>query len=159
MNQRIFTLGLIFISMFLILISCNKNSIYEDQLSLEDQIWNQDQKAVFEFDIDNTEEYYDFFINIRNTEDYPYSNIYLFTTLYFPNNKIAVDTFQCILADQQGRWIGSGVGGLHENRIRFARNKALPLTGKYKIEINQAMREEALEGVSDVGFAIEIHQD
>ena len=139
--------------------SCSNNTIVDEHLSIEDQNWNQNQKAVFEFNIDDTNEYYDIYLSFRNTDDYPYNNLYVFTTMRFPNNKIAVDTLMCRMADTNGKWYGSGFGGIYENKVRLFRNKSFPLEGKYTFEINQAMREEELKGISDVGFSIEIHEE
>lgn len=145
------------ITCLFLLISCGEDSVFEENLSLENQAWNVDQAASFEFSIDETNEYYDIFVNLRNTDDYLYSNLYLFTTMYFPNDRIAVDTLECTLADSQGKWFGSGFGGVHEHKILLSKNKAFPLSGDYRVEIRHAMREDELRGISDVGFGISVH--
>ena len=142
----------------LLLGACSSSTVFEEELSIEEGIWSNEQKAVFDFEIQNTDDYYDLYIYLRNTEDYAYSNIYLFTTMYFPNGKAAVDTIECTLADPSGNWYGSGFSGVYENRIRFSENKAFPLTGDYRFEINQAMRDDELSGITDVGFGIDKHE-
>jgi gliding motility-associated lipoprotein GldH len=95
------------------------------------------------------------FINIRNNTDYPYSNLYLFVTTEFPNGHITRDTIECILADKDGRWLGSGSGRIKDNKIMLQQGLRFPLTGTYTIHLEQAMRNESLKGIEDIGFSIE----
>jgi gliding motility-associated lipoprotein GldH len=61
---------------------------------------------------------------------------------------------ECPLADQLGNWYGSGLGSIFDNRVLFRERKKFPLSGHYKVDIHQAMRTDALEGIYDVGFRL-----
>jgi gliding motility-associated lipoprotein GldH len=97
---------------------------------------------------------HNFYINLRNGENYAYSNIYVFVELEFPNGKKSIDTVECILADPTGKWIGSGSGSIYDNRFLYQHGKQFPLSGRYKVNIQQGMRTDELNGINDVGFRI-----
>ena len=86
---------------------------------------------------------------------YAYRNLYLFLTTRLPNNNRTRDTLELILADPQGNWLGKGFGALHDNQILVRRNLSFPLAGRYTFSLQQAMRQDVLEGVADVGIRIE----
>ena len=97
-------------------------------------------------------------MNLRHTEAYPYSNLYVLMQLDFPNGKKSVDTLECILADRRGKWAGRTIGDLVDHRIGLRSNNdtvLFHLKGNYKVTITQAMREDPLNEVMDVGFALE----
>jgi gliding motility-associated lipoprotein GldH len=96
-----------------------------------------------------------FYVNVRNADGFPYSNLYLFIKTTFPNGKMARDTLNCILADEKGNWLGSGMGDIYDNQIPFKRNVHFPFKGKYVFEIQHGMPLENLPLIMDVGLRIE----
>ena len=60
-----------------------------------------------------------------------------------------------VLADEKGKWIGSGMGDLYDNQIPFKKNVRFPLAGIYSFEIQQGMRMENVPLIMDVGLRIE----
>lgn len=73
-----------------------------------------------------------------------------------PDGKIERDTIECQLADAQGRWLGkSGSGSLWDNQVLFNRRTRFPKPGKYVFRFEQAMRDEKLENIMEVGLRIE----
>jgi gliding motility-associated lipoprotein GldH len=110
--------------------------------------------VLFQFNITDTVSFHDFFINVRNGEEYPYSNVYLFMEMEFPNAKRSIDTINCYLADPTGKWLGTGIGKLYDQRFRIRNRKQFPLAGRYTVTIRQGMRTPELEGIYDVGFRI-----
>ena len=59
------------------------------------------------------------------------------------------------MADEKGKWLGTGVGDLYDNQIPFKRNVRFPLAGIYHFEIEQGMRLETTPLILDVGLRIE----
>jgi len=138
-----------------IFISCDDLVVFEENASIANAKWNTSDVKSFEFDITDTVRMHDLFVNLRNGENYPYSNIYLFIELQFPNGKKSMDTLECTLADETGRWYGSsGAGDIYENRFTYYQRRQFPLGGRYRIDIVQAMRTDVLEGIYDVGFRV-----
>lgn len=136
------------------LASCDQNMVYEENKAVEGGVWKSNDVKSFEFDITDTLQLYNFYVNVRNGEEYPFSNLYLFVEMEFPNGKKSIDTLECPLADQLGNWYGSGLGSIFDNRVLFRERKKFPLSGHYKVDIHQAMRTDALEGIYDIGFRL-----
>lgn len=137
-----------------VLTSCDNTHVFEQSQAIEQANWNANQPINFEFDIQDTVSFHNFYVTLRNQESYAYSNIFLFVSLEFPNGKLSIDTINCPLADAEGHWLGSGLGDLYDNRIIFKERKKFPMAGHYRISIQQAMRTENLEGIADVGFRL-----
>ena len=79
----------------------------------------------FEVNIADTITPHNFYINVRNADGYPYGNIFMFIKTTFPNGKMSNDTLECTLADEKGKWLGSGIGDLYDNQIPFKKNVLL----------------------------------
>jgi gliding motility-associated lipoprotein GldH len=153
MMGRILGLFLIYFSL-IALYSCDSARVFEQSKEITNATWNEKEPVNFEFDIQDTVSFHNFYVTLRNQEGYPYSNVFLFVSLEFPNGKLSIDTINCPLADSEGHWLGSGLGDLYDNRIIFKERKKFPMAGHYRISIQQAMRVENLEGIADVGFRL-----
>ncbi len=135
--------------------ACNFNIKYQGNNDIENDSWNISNILVHNVKITDTMEVYNMFLSVRNTVDYKYENLFMFVTTKFPNGKMAKDTLECILADKMGKWYGIGKGKYRDSKILFKPRVRFPQIGNYKIEIQQAMREEPLEGISNVGIILE----
>jgi gliding motility-associated lipoprotein GldH len=144
-----------------IMTSCgDERLVFEQNVEIPNAKWIVSEKAILSFDITDTVSQHDFLINVRNTEAYPYRNLYVFVKTEFPNGKASRDTVGIILADATGRWVGKGSGYLSmsqhmSNRIMYNYNKRFPISGTYKVEIEQAMRVDTLDGIQNIGLRIE----
>jgi gliding motility-associated lipoprotein GldH len=136
------------------LASCDDQVVFEENKAIENGNWKNTDNVHFQFNITDTVSFHDFFINVRNGEEYPYSNVYLFMEMEFPNAKRSIDTINCYLADPTGKWLGTGIGKLYDQRFRIRNRKQFPLAGRYTVTIRQGMRTPELEGIYDVGFRI-----
>jgi gliding motility-associated lipoprotein GldH len=151
-------LGLFFI---LFIASCDDpNRVFEENIEIPNERWAASEKAILNTSINDTLNSHNFLINVRNTEKYPYRNLYVFVKTVFPNGKFSKDTVGIILADETGRWLGSGGGYLNSsshlsNTIMYQYNRRFPLKGDYTFEIEQAMRVDTLVGIKNIGLRIE----
>ncbi len=137
------------------LTACEDAPFFHENHRLEPATWAADQPQVFEFQVNDTTQAYDFFLHLRHGQSYPYSNLYLFVELDFPNGKKSVDTLECVLADTYGRWSGKSTGQLVDHRIQINQRKMFPLSGRYAVRVYQAMRVDPLPEVYDLGFSLE----
>lgn len=138
----------------------DENLVFEENVEIPDAHWASQEKAILTAEITDTISQNNFLINVRNTEAYPYRNLYLFVKTVFPNGKFSKDTVGVVLADKTGRWIGKGSGYLSSgsystNSVMYQYNKRFPLKGEYRFEIEQAMREDTLVGIKNIGLRIE----
>ncbi len=136
------------------LISCNTNTVYNQSVELPAYGWYSNNAIAFNVDITDSVSTYDFGINIRNTTNYRYSNLYFFLLTEFPNGNISRDTIECLLANNEGKWLGKGWGDIKENPILLNSGLRFPLTGNYKFLIQQAMRIDTLLGINNIGLYV-----
>lgn len=149
-------LNLIAISaMFVWLVSCDHSRVFEAYQPLPEEGWHKDSVASFEVDIKDTVQNHNLYINVRNDINYLYSNLWIFMQIEQPGEKITTDTFEVLLADQTGKWLGEGFGGKKNRQVLYNSNVYFPVSGNYKISIQQGMRDELLENISDIGIRIE----
>lgn len=135
--------------------SCDNSRIFEQNYSIPESGWDQTNSAKFDVDIKDPSTPANFYINVRHADGYPYANLFLFIKTVFPNGKLSNDTLECVLADDKGKWLGSGIGDIYDNQIPFKRNVRFPVAGNYHFEIEQAMRTQTVPLIMDVGLRIE----
>jgi gliding motility-associated lipoprotein GldH len=146
------TLGMLFLN------SCGDFPISNSSIEIEPDGWYAIDVASFDWDIVDLDLKYDALIDIRHNSDYPYSNLYLFLDFTFPNGNQRRDTLACELADERGRWYGSGMGDIIDHRVSFQENFEFPIQGKYRLKVAHGMRQDPLMGVTDIGFRLEKSQ-
>ncbi len=138
----------------LIITSCGKDVVMDESLDVNDSGWNINDKLNISYTVTDTLSSYNFYINLRNTTDYKYSNFFFFINTTFPNGKIARDTLECMLANQEGKWFGKGNGKLKDNRILFKPHVLFPMKGTYKFTIEHGMRDLNIAGIKNIGLRI-----
>ena len=151
-SGRLMWLLLPFILFFLS--ACESGIIFDNNKSLDGDVWKSDQIIRFDVPLEDTVNIYKFYLNLRHTTSYRYANIFLFIDSTFPDGTQARDTVECILADPSGKWMGKGISNIRDNQVLLRRGLRFPKKGKYIFEFEQAMREPELEGVIDIGLRI-----
>lgn len=156
--------SLFFLGLLLFIISCDSKSIFDEYRSLPNQ-WDKDEIVIFNFEAPDTTGNYNLFVNLRNNKDYKYSNLFLITSLEYPNGKTYIDTLEYKMAAPDGKLLGTGFTDIKENKLWYKGYDAsftFKEVGNYKFQVQQAMRKfgdangvEELDGVTDVGFRIE----
>ena len=144
--------ALLFIALFLS--ACN-NGDFDKRVVIPEANWPQENRVTFDVDINDTISPYEFGIGLRHLENYRYSNLFIFLHTTMPNGNHTRDTIECTLATPEGRWIGKSSGSMRDLVVPLNENLLFPLSGTYHFEIEQAMREPVLKGISDIGLYIE----
>lgn len=138
-----------------LLASCDRSVVFEAHQALPASGWPSTEKVQFEASIDDTTSLHNMYIDVRNTTDYGYSNLYLFLDIKFPDGTLLRDTLECTLAEKSGEWTGKGFGKIRSNRFLFRTDVWFPVSGDYFFSVEQAMRTNVLEGISDIGLRID----
>lgn len=141
--------------MALFFCACNNRSLYNEHVPIEKNKWDKDQVAFFEINVEDTTSVYVCSLHVRHLETYKYSNLYLFMNTTFPNGLQTRDTIECFLALHDGKWLSKSSGSMRDIAILLNPALRFPMSGTYVFEIEQAMRDEQLEGISDVGLKID----
>lgn len=135
--------------------ACDNNVWYIEKEVLPEYGWDKEDVVAFEVDIEDTLQPVDFYIMLRNMGNYSYANLYLFLKTTTPDGTYSMDTLNCPMADQKGRWLGKGLGGIKTQELLFMRNVRFVQSGTYRFEFQQGMRKDTLQGIYEVGIKIE----
>jgi len=141
----------------LTLASCNGNLLFTDETVMPDNTWTLFNNPEFTWTVADTIQRTDIFFTIRNGSQYPFRNIFLFVTTLSPDGKSITDTLEYFLADEKGKWLGTGFGDIRELKLPYRQNVYFPSKGTYLFSIQHGMREADLRGIYDVGLRIEKH--
>ena len=136
-------------------ISCDSSIVFEEYKSFENQKWNTDSAAFFNYTITDTTCKNTIKIKLRHTVEYEFQNLFLFI------EADVIDTVELMLANKEGMWLGSGAGDVREVEFEYQNAKLFSKKGNYSFEIEQAMRYgmaekiQVLNNVLSVGLSIE----
>lgn len=154
----------VMLCLVIVISSCDDKRIYDSYQSTSNS-WHKDSIVQFKFVPPDTVSAYNLFVNLRNTHEYPFNNLYLITTLTFPNGKTLKDTLEYKMAAPSGELLGTGFSDIKENKLWYKGHEqefVFDEDGEYTLAIRHAMRSNGavngvirLEGVTDVGFRIE----
>ena len=137
------------------LYACDPKRIFESNVDIPADGWQRTEYARFEVEITDTIQSCNIYINVRNNSSYKYMNLWLFVDVHSPMGLMERDTVQIKIADHRGKWLGHGLGNKFDIRLVFRQNVRFPIPGKYIFEYEQAMRDEPLTGIEDIGLRIE----
>ena len=79
--------------------------------------------------------------------------------LFVRDNMGHRDTIEFYLADDRGRWLGDRHHGFIEMPVLYEDAKQFTDTGAYRLSVRQGMREEELEGITDIGLEISRNEE
>lgn len=91
---------------------------------------------------------------VRNNSVYPYQDFTTVVQHNFPDTtrwRSYKITFT--LADPDGKWSGSGIGGLYQSSVLLG-EASIAHPAKYTFKLVHQMNDERLSGISDIGVVI-----
>ena len=150
-NIIVFIIGCIFFA------SCNINSslnIFEKNISFSNQIWNTDNRAVFNFQVTDTTSFYNIFILLRHTDSYQFNNIWINVTAIASGDTAKTQQLNLRLGDNK-KWFGSAMDDIIQQRILITQNPVKFKKGNYTFILQHIMREDDLNGILNAGIRIE----
>lgn len=140
----------------LICLSCNTRETYMHYKNIDDSLWSKNDTLYFEIDSSLIEPGIPYAISIEvvNNAAYPYRNIWFYTWDNFKDTIFEAAEKQYMMADEYGKWYGSGFGALYQ--LSFLYNEPISFKEKrnYLIKLVHGMRDEPLEGIEKVGLKI-----
>lgn len=144
-------------SVALFMVSCTGGHTYNDCHNVDESGWNKDSIVTFTPAITDTITKFDILVTVRHTSSYQYQNFWMFVNVTSPEGLVAKDTIECYLADNRGRFLGSGIS-VYEMPVLISQNIRLEKSGEYKFEVIQGMRDENLTGVRNICLTIDKHK-
>lgn len=142
------------IGLLVVLAGCGHEG-FDQRKVIPEAKWAMENRVPFDVTVNDTLGIYSFGICLRHLENYRYSNLYVFLHTTFPNDNVTHDTIQLLLATPEGQWVGKGSGSMRDLSVTLNPRMRFPMQGTYHFEIEQAMREPVLKGISDIGLFIE----
>ena len=139
-----------------LLTACNEHTVYHSYQSLPNKGWGKSDTLSFQIPItDSVPTTLRLFAEVRNSIEYPYHNLHLFISQNLQDSTVwRTDTIAFCLADSTGRWTGHGWGSIYQSETFITSVRPLHPTN-YTIKIMSGMKDEKLQGLSDVGIRIE----
>lgn len=145
-------------SVVLFFFSCDSKRVFEGKKDFPDRYWVFNNPAEFEFEVKEVDKPHNLLFSIRNTASYQYQNIYL---QYYLEDSIGrllsqelknVQLFNAIT----GVPLGKGLGDLYDIEKTFLEDYNFDNPGKYRLRIDQFMRQDSLPEILSVGLRVEI---
>ena len=140
----------------LLFFSCQSSSEGEVVMNSVNSKWDKRSEQKFSLEISDPQNPKNIIFVVRNNNEYPYSNIrFIVNFTDLQSRKKQTDTLNYILAKPNGEWLGTGFGDTKETLFQYKLNYRFPAKGKYEIGLTQAMRNDILPGIEDIGVKIE----
>ncbi|MCX6187597.1 MAG: gliding motility lipoprotein GldH [Bacteroidetes bacterium] len=146
------------IALFLIgffLSSCDKQRIVDENKTIEGDAWYYKNPLPFDVIINDTNKYYNMYVNLRLDADYKYSNIFLMLHKTDANKNKSKERIEFTLADETGQWLGNGLGDVYDYQLPTYEKIKFNKTGNYHYELEQNMRDDTLMHIKAAGIRIE----
>lgn len=144
-----------FFAVVLLLISCS-NASEQVLVNNLDGKWNKKAEQKFDFSISDAQHPKNIIFVVRNNNEYPYSNLRLIVNFSDLQTKAkTTDTLNYVMAQPNGEWLGKGFGDTKEILFQYRTNYKFKQNGRYSLGIIQAMRNDNLPGIEDIGIKIE----
>lgn len=140
-------------ALMLLCCSCGHRTVYTQFYSTPTKGWHQDSVLTYSAAIEDSTACYDVLLVVRHTAQYPYQNLWLFVDEYKGHMLLHRDTIEAIMADDYGRWLGKGIKR-YELPLQYDTQRRFFHSGEYTFRIQQGMRTERLQGITDVGLVI-----
>jgi gliding motility-associated lipoprotein GldH len=140
----------------LLLSSCDPARVYEQNIDLPEGNWAIDNAPVFEFEIKDTTQKHDVFVNLRYGIEYDFYNLYLQHELTGPDGKIiSKKLHEILLMDSKtGKPLGKGSSDTFDLQQVILKDISFPKAGTYKLKLTQYMRRDPLPHIQAVGIRV-----
>lgn len=96
-------------------------------------------------------------MEITTNGRYPYRDIWLQVAHNLTDSTIQRESFHFILADDLGRWLGDGVGGLYQLSLPLYSLVPFDTTYGYVVQLKQLMDADPLPGIEKIGLKVEVN--
>ena len=137
----------------LLCFGCGTPPVAVLERSVDETGWSSADTVLFEFNITEPGHRHDVQFGLRHNSSYPFSNLYFFLTLHYPNGRVLHDTLECPLAAPDGTWYGEGRNWI-DHRIGYKEGVQFPLSGDYSLSVVQAMRRDPVPGIAAVRLMV-----
>ena len=142
----------------MIVIGCDSNRVYENNVDFKDRAWKIAEPAKFDFQIADTTKKYNLLMDVRNSIDYPFARLFVNYELKKDSVTLSKELISVYLFDQKtGKSFGnSGIGDIYDHQFFIMKNYSFRKVGKYNMSFQQLMRQDTIPGILAVGLRVEV---
>lgn len=135
-------------------VSCADQIVYHSYEHFSKEGWHKSDTISLDLHItDSISGQAEIIFLLRNQTDYLYRDFHVTVQHNLPDtSQWKYYNLDFILADKDGRWSGSGLGGLYESSASLG--EAYISQGVYTFKIIHQMNDECLTGISDIGILV-----
>ena len=138
----------------LLLISCSKNTVFEETRTFKGNIWNHFTPEVFDITIDNTEDYYNLdFLAAVDTGRYRYDNVPVMIELTSPGGELR-QFYGVVALKENNRWRGEMEDGYRVASGRIRSYFSFNSRGTHRMEVSHTTSQYDLEGVHSLSVVV-----
>jgi len=145
-------------SLAMLLSSCDKTRVFEQNQQIKDYKWQYDDAKTFTAEITDTNQHYNLYVNLRHSFQFDWRNTWVKITTTFPDGKSVERRVNLVLSEPDGHWLGDCLGDNCDMQLSIQQNAIFPRPGKYTFKIAQDMRVNPLTAIKSVGLRIEKNQ-
>lgn len=137
-------------------VACQKDEVYYEFCEINNSKWTKYDTLVFKIDSASIETNinYDITIELANNFDYPYRNVWLYIYDNINDSTFTNYPQQYMLADEFGKWYGSGFGALYQMSLSYRSTMQFKEKRNYCIKLIHGMRDEPLSGIERIGIKV-----
>lgn len=139
--------------------ACDQGRLLDENKNIEGDAWYYKNFIPFDLQIKDTTKFYNVMVNLRISADYKYSNIFMWVHFTSPLKKTDQRRIEIKLADEHGKWLGSGLGDIYDYQFPVLQKVKFPQSGFYRFELEQNMRDDTLMNVKSIGVRVEEAQN
>ncbi|MFO8130083.1 MAG: gliding motility lipoprotein GldH [Bacteroidales bacterium] len=141
--------------LFLLLLSCERNTIFEQHVNMDNHSWSKFSAVDFHFDIDDTSASYDVFIAIRHSAQYPGHNLLISTVLITPSGEKRFTEYDLRIRDDEDKFPGDGPENLRDIQIPLRKDFTFKEAGTCDLEIENRMPKLQTPGIHKIGLVVQ----
>ena len=144
------------LTVFILFVSCKGEELYFQYQKVEKGDWYRD--SVLNFSLDtlkaNQVGQYNISLELTTSMLYPFSDIQLKVDHNFNDSIISSDTIRYAITSKHGKWLGRGVGSLHQLSIPYKTGVWLDSTRAFGLRVIHLMNLDPLKGVEKLGIKV-----
>ncbi len=145
----------LFIFSLLLISGCDKARIIDENKEIPASGWYYKNKLGFDFEIKDTNRVYTVYVNVRAENDYPFSNLFVMLHQRNPGNKDTSFRSELTLINENGKWLGKGLGDLFDFQLPVMERVRFKEKGLYHFDLEQNMRLDTLPHIMSAGMRVE----
>ncbi len=134
---------------------CGPDYVYQSEKEIAKAVWAYRDSAVFEFDIQDTTKLYNLYLDLAAQPAFATENLYVRLRTTFPDGKRLALPKSFDVFDKQGKIMGKSSSGAYKQHIMLQENTFFNQLGKYRIVVEQFMRQDSVAGIATIGLAVE----